>query len=682
MSRTCHGCHAPIDDDHKDYPSGWQKCPLDHWSGCLGGIVEGKASNGSEWRGCPPEYAYVEAVSDEEEEHDEGLNKEDITINDGDSGAGADALDFQKQTVLDANLKLVGETAEEAFDEDPDDGDAMIRKLEEANELLKKQAATRAMEEAAVRGRKLAMLKAENLRLSQAMGGDIGGAKVKTVPRSSCPHPKNTKSVKVAPKITHKPGQEHLSRKDLRSAEYRPEDDTRYTGLDIKGIRKIPELQSLVDKLVGQVQHRAPSLDRRPSFIGVRDPSLAQQKPEVAPELVAGHCEDGNVRKVRTPQSRDLASLPRSGGGQIDDDETSSDDDCDEQPKPGYVFKWRRDEQGEKYFTEEKQFRQQKEMVYRYVRDHATGRSYKRLVLKNDPDKELVSQWVIDPETGLQVKMLVPSQLSFTKPKVSKQSSSQPVTFASSPDRTGDGFTTPLSHSEQGRRSQHSSSTFPPRNSGALQDEKQGKMPTIVQFARNCPVSWTSKITSDKLNLGLWCWSYMAELLATRTGQADPLPAGELEARIQHFLNVLEIALQPSAPADFDNHGWKVARLYAEKVQHKVERGDTWLSFEQRYGSDSQPHELMAAEKELAPRVVKAPKQPKDEDGKLKEEIKKKTCTTWNSSSTEGKCEFEVQYEGRSCSRRHECSWCKEKGKKSLGHQRSFCRQRLAAGEQ
>ena len=48
MSRKCHGCHAPLDDDHKDYPSGWQKCPLDHWSGCKGGIVEGKAVNGSE----------------------------------------------------------------------------------------------------------------------------------------------------------------------------------------------------------------------------------------------------------------------------------------------------------------------------------------------------------------------------------------------------------------------------------------------------------------------------------------------------------------------------------------------------------------------------------------------------------------------------------------------------------
>ena len=118
--------------------------------------------------------------------------------------------------------------------------------------------------------------------------------------------------------------------------------------------------------------------------------------------------------------------------------------------------------------------------------------------------------------------------------------------------------------------------------------------------------------------------------------------------------------------------------MYAEKIQHKVERGDTWLGFEQRYGADSQPHELMAAEKELPMKAPKVPKQPKDEDVKVKDE-KKKTCTTWNSSSVEGKCEFEVQYEGRSCSRRHECSWCREKGKRSLGHQRSFCRQRLAA---
>mgnify|MGYP007022923597 CR=1 FL=1 len=78
---------------------------------------------------------------------------------------------------------------------------------------------------------------------------------------------------------------------------------------------------------------------------------------------------------------------------------------------------------------------------------------------------------------------------------------------------------------------------------------------------------------------------------------------GELEARLKHFLNVLEIALQPSSSSEFDTHAWRVARLYAEKFQQKVERGDTWLGFEARYGSDSQPHELMAAERELAVRI-------------------------------------------------------------------------------
>jgi predicted transcriptional regulator len=99
-----------------------------------------------------------------------------------------------------------------------------------------------------------------------------------------------------------------------------------------------------------------------------------------------------------------------------------------------------------------------------------------------------------------------------------------------------------------------------------------------------------------------------------------------------------------------------------------------------KYGSDSQPHELMAAEKELAPKVVVK----KKEEVKLKpkEDSKKRSCTTWNSSSVEGKCEYETQYEGRSCARRHECTWCKDKGKGSLSHQRSFCRLRIAVGEQ
>ena len=203
-------------------------------------------------------------------------------------------------------------------------------------------------------------------------------------------------------------------------------------------------------------------------------------------------------------------------------------------------------------------------------------------------------------------------------------------------------------------------------------------MPSIIQFARDCPVSWTSKVTSDKLNLGLWCWAYIAELLASRTGQAPPLQQGELEAKLQHCLNVLEIALQPGNSTEFDNQAWRVARLYAEKVQQKLDRGDSWLGFGAKYGTDSHPHELMAAEKELSSR----PKKKEDEKLKPTKDEKKKTCTTWNTSAVEGKCDYEVQNDGKSCNRKHECSWCKDKGKSSLRHQRSFCRLRIAAEEQ
>ena len=67
-----------------------------------------------------------------------------------------------------------------------------------------------------------------------------------------------------------------------------------------------------------------------------------------------------------------------------------------------------------------------------------------------------------------------------------------------------------------------------------------------------------------------------------RTGLEFTLPDGELETRLQHFLNVLEIALQPGSSADFDNRAWKVARLYAEKVQNKIDNGDTWQGFQRR----------------------------------------------------------------------------------------------------
>ena len=667
--RTCHGCHGPLNSGHQDYPSGWQRCPLPHWDGCPGGVLGGKAANGSEWKACPEGY---------EPGARSGTCQGDLK----DSELEGSETEGEDNKMGDNRRESGNESYLGDHDENTDDEANELKNLEAANILLKRQLEERERVAKSEHARKLAMLKEENIILTQAMGGDIGGGRPKDL-SSKTSASSRLKSKKKKSK-TSVMVQEHATRNQLRSSEYRPEDASFYTGINIKGIRKIPALSSEVETLVEKVQQSAPSLDRRPSFVQLRpSPALARAESRNVEDVMVEHeyvyqrLEDGALKKVRvinTPVKANVYSEKSGTCGTLrrhespvyrheedDDPETSSDEECDEEPAHGYRFKWRRDENGEKYFVEEKlvcKSNLHPGMVYRYVKDPATGRSYKRLVWKSDPKKELVPEWVVDPDTGNQVKMLVPKPVNSGKIEenhVSVKADSR-------------NFVTPDSNHTRVFRAKTQSSH--------LQEEKQGKMPTIIQYARDCPVSWTSKVTSDKLNLGLWCWAYVAELLASRTGQAPPLQQGELEARLQHYLNVLEIALQPGNAAEFDNQSWRVARLYAEKVQQKLERGDSWLGFGAKYGSDSHPHELMAAEKELAFKPKK-----KDDEKKPKDE-KKKTCTTWNSSVVEGKCEYEVQNEGKICNRRHECSWCKDKGKTSLRHQRSFCRLRISAEEQ
>ena len=106
---------------------------------------------------------------------------------------------------------------------------------------------------------------------------------------------------------------------------------------------------------------------------------------------------------------------------------------------------------------------------------------------------------------------------------------------------------------------------------------------------------------------------------------------------------------------------------------------EAWTKFDEKYGTDSQPSELMAAREEIGPKP--APKKMKVKEEERKQEPQKgsrRLCMTWNTSTVEGKCDWEVQNEGKTCDRRHECTWCKDKGKRSLLHQRSFCRQRIA----
>ena len=218
------------------------------------------------------------------------------------------------------------------------------------------------------------------------------------------------------------------------------------------------------------------------------------------------------------------------------------------------------------------------------------------------------------------------------------------------------------------------------------------KVPELVTYARDCPVSWTTKVTTDKLNPILWSWAYVSQLLASRTGQAPVLAEGELEARLQHFLSVLEITLQTTSQADFPSDAWNVARLYHGKVQQKIDSGVySWVQLEQQWGSATLPHELMAARAEIpvipvkakfegsgrgAAAAVKVPKTGRKDDDD-EERKKKQVCYSWNNSEIRGKCKWEIDHEGETCIRMHICSWCKSKENKHHTHQKSFCRKRI-----
>ena len=475
-----------------------------------------------------------------------------------------------------------------------------------------------------------------------------------------------------------------------------------YTGKDITGIRKIPQLREQVENLIDQVQDRVPSLDRRPTAgvhtvpkqvmlppsepVFTRPNGLASGSHSVSYSSYENNTEDNFIYLRRSDGSvyrvpvinegsvQDLSPLSRQVQARCntrtkhtqEDPLASSDEDCPIVPKNGWHHVWRRTANGDKYFIEEPVKVGAPQTRYEWVRDPKSGRTYKQQI-EEESKADLELRTVIDPSTGAEVQMLVPV------------TPSRLVTSSIS-EKLGEGRT----QRQSGHRVHHDQ----PQKAGgsshlSLGEDKQGKdskTPLIVQYARNCPVAWTSRVTSDKMNMGLWCWSYIAEILATRTGVAPPLQQGELEARLQHFLNVLEIALQPSNPSEYDGQSWRVARLYAEKVQHKVDRGGSWVTFEERYGADSHPHELMAAQIELAPKQTKLtePKDPK----KIKDGKEKPLCTTWNTCPVENKCRYEVDNEGKQCNRKHECSYCRETTKKSFPHQRSFCRQRIGAGEQ
>ena len=331
------------------------------------------------------------------------------------------------------------------------------------------------------------------------------------------------------------------------------------------------------------------------------------------------------------------------------DSDASEDEDCPLIPESGYKYIWKRDANGRKYFLSVPDNKVSASQPPTYIYDKKTGRTYREEV----PLKQKVAAL---PQTKTR--------------KTVENLSGQRSVFVDHRQAAG----------VIGSRSQPARDERLP-TFVATEPEKQGrdtKIPELVQVARECPVAWTDKVTSDKLNVVLYTWSYVSSLLAARIGKVPDLEVGELEARLQHLLHVLEVTLQTSGPAEYTGDSWNIAKLYHQKVQQKVDSKQfSWVQLSTMHHSATLPHELMAATQELAikPKLKVGGRGDGTKLGDLSglRKDKNQICASWNRSEARGKCTYETENPRQKCKFVHECSWCTAKGLTPATHQRSFC---------
>ena len=672
--RQCHHCHRPTSHpEHAGIGSGINLCTLSHFELCPGGRVASP-----DWTGCP------DVSSAEETDTEEVLDSNGLVTDGLGNVSLTTGVKFQlDRDAVDKSILEAVKIAErvdldqDADDESTDDEEENI--LQSEIEKLKIQVQKAEQKDAET---KLAKAKAERKEQRRLARKRLEDEKADLIRR--------TKDFQPAPSTLPAQQQardsvEQLQKKaaDLAARQQKQAADRRQIAragvenLSIGGIRSLPGASDGVDRLLAGLQALVPSLAKTPTApaasgltfqpSGVLD-GQALGGEEIDSDFVFHPGSGKFVRVVHSPArggQQNTATGVHFKQHEVED-VVSADEDCDIPPPPGYCFIWKRDSNGEKYFVKKKLSAVPSPVMTKaYVCDEVTGRWYKQDV----------------PRAGVGKAPSVSTPMY----RDHRHVASSPVPLVQKGLRTPT-VSAPLA---QGDRVPG----IVPIDSG--KQGKSDKLPDRIQWAKNCPVNWTNKVTESNINMVLWAWSYVAEILATRTGMAPNLETGELEARLQHFCHVLEITLQTSNSSEFCGDSWSVARLYDQKVQQKVDtRLFSWVQLSSMNNGGSLPHELIAATQELAKKtrgVVRTgdikPGDGKYGDGKGKGKDKDKErkagwkCPSWNYSETRGKCRFEVENAPEKCNRVHECSWCKAKQLTPLDHQRHFCRKRLAEEE-
>ena len=652
--RVCHQCHAPVDQPvHVGVACGVGRCSLPHWQGCDGDIAGGKDGKGKIWAACLESVTTEESGSESENEKDKiestNLQKLPTSIEEAAAKLGADIvnLDTSDSSSDDEDLRTKKEELDRLKREVDQQSMLAVARAARAEEKEKKRSRKKAELD-----RQMKMLRDKQASLSTSLGsgtGSGGPSATGTVPRDL----KN----KVA---------EHEAKKNQKAAARKADQKLKEgNGVTMGGIRAIPDVRREVEGYITQLKSIIPTLSSDPTAGGFTpttfNPESVHDGHDTArtnPTKYVYVAELGraipmveslgdlplHATKTRK-SSRPVPILPEPSDTES---ECSADEFCSLEPEPGMRFVWKKHEDGRKFFKPVPRVSESPDMIITYQLDKTTGNYEQQLVPKQNPQKKVKSaKSAIKTPVGQ-----TPSNHLYKDHRIThsigqkvpvRKEERQPTFVSGDPERQG----------------------------------KESRVPTLIQFARDCPVSWTSKVTTSSLNPLLFSWAYIAELLATRTGHAPSLKEGELEARLQHFLSVLEVTLQTTTQSDFASESWKVARLYNQKVQDKIDSGVyTWLDLSQQWGTATLPHELMAANAELAPRITKKTRE-KSPPKKIEDERKPGICYSWNNSDTRGKCKWELDNDGKKCNRQHICSWCKSELNKTHMHQKTFCKQRL-----
>ena len=683
--RLCHHCHAPQSNSvHVGIPTGSGHCTLPHWEECTLQKVEGYDKHKKWWTGCPDMEKDVDDLDTTEEdglETAKNSSNSSLLIDDEEVKIKTPTLPRTLEEAADLLEIATGlekeESGEDTEDEENRHYAAEVQELKrrveqqqiEEDRLLalktaqkEKRRSERLQQRSELEKQRAELLQRETQLQQRAAAGLSSSRLTQSAPRSTTANTSTSAKEAAARKLQLKAAS-HAAKQQQTAADRLQQQNSNL--MNIAGIRQLPGMTPEVESHLTNFQSTIPSLARDPNAGGQFQPPGVYHSGHMSSHTPAGSfsvapgyvyvAELGQL--VPTVASLGAASgtagaIASGGQGQktvrfpeqvLSDSEVSADEDCPVSPAPGNRLVWRRDSDGRKYCEEKIVRDKTPEIIETWVK-RADGRIYKEQVAKDKTRglarAEVKPKGFVDYRQATAVRG---QNKSSAGGQVSREE--RLPTFVSTEERGG----------------------------------KETSVPSLVKCARLCPVAWTAKITSDQLNPIIWSWAYIAELLATRTGQAPDLPAGELEARLQHFLNVMEVTLQTSTKADYMGDSWKVGRLYHNKVQAKMDQGmTTWCKMMERWESATLPHELMAAQQELAPKQVK---KPKDADSKLRDgDSKPPRCGTWNTWETKGTCRWESENPGQKCNRVHECTYCKTKKYKQVNHQRLFCPKRIEAG--